>query len=131
MSPQLTFLAFKKRYKLFKLGGGGVEVIWTKSKRTAAFFSGNLSLLTTGPETSEVVLVSAAHCNFICKVICKGSRDGFISCLSRMRMTTLWRSAAAETLSFQNHVVQGAQQTARGAPIAEGNLVFVLLSHQS
>ena len=31
----------KKWYKLSKLGGGGVEVIWTKSKRTATFFSGN------------------------------------------------------------------------------------------
>ena len=30
----------KKWYKLSKLGGGkgGVEVIWTKSKRTATFF---------------------------------------------------------------------------------------------
>ena len=29
----------KKRYKLSKLGrGGGVKVIWTKSKRTATFF---------------------------------------------------------------------------------------------
>ena len=33
----------KKWYKLSKLGGGGgVEVIWTKSKRTATFFSGDL-----------------------------------------------------------------------------------------
>ena len=28
----------KKWYKLSKLGGGGGEVIWTKSKRTATFF---------------------------------------------------------------------------------------------
>ena len=28
----------KKWYKLSKLGGGGVKVIWTKSKRTATFF---------------------------------------------------------------------------------------------
>ena len=28
----------KKWYKLSKLRGGGVEVIWTKSKRTATFF---------------------------------------------------------------------------------------------
>ena len=28
----------KKWYKLSKLGGGGVNVIWTKSKRTANFF---------------------------------------------------------------------------------------------
>ena len=34
----------KKGYKLSKLGGGGggVEVIWTKSKRTSTFFSGDL-----------------------------------------------------------------------------------------
>ena len=36
----------EKWYKLSKLGGGGVEVIWTKSKRTVTFFSGNHSLLT-------------------------------------------------------------------------------------
>ena len=28
----------KKWYKLSKLEGGGVKVIWTKSKRTATFF---------------------------------------------------------------------------------------------
>ena len=28
----------KKWYKLSKLGGGGMEVIWTKSKRTATSF---------------------------------------------------------------------------------------------
>ena len=27
----------------------------------------------TGPESSEVVLVSAAHCNFVCKVIFSGT----------------------------------------------------------
>ena len=31
----------KKWYKLSKFWGGGVEVIWTKSKRTATFFSGD------------------------------------------------------------------------------------------
>ena len=39
--PCPNFLAHwrsKKWYKLYKLGGGGVEVIWTKSKRTATFF---------------------------------------------------------------------------------------------
>ena len=33
------------------------------------FVSISFLSLSTGPETSEVILVSAAHCNFVCKVI--------------------------------------------------------------
>ena len=35
----------KKWYKLSKFWGGGVEVIWTKSKRTATFFQTTTTLL--------------------------------------------------------------------------------------
>ena len=35
----------KKWYKLSKFWGGGVEVIWTKSKRTATFFQTTTALL--------------------------------------------------------------------------------------
>ena len=46
MSLKLTFLALKKMVQVVQNGeleGGGVKVIWTKSKRTATFF-GRLSL---------------------------------------------------------------------------------------
>ena len=40
MSMKSTFLALKKVVQVVQIGerGGGAEVIWTKSKRTAAFF---------------------------------------------------------------------------------------------
>ena len=44
----MNFDVGKKMYKLSKLGGEGEDVIWTKSKRTAAFF-GKPTLIWSGP----------------------------------------------------------------------------------
>ena len=38
MSLKSTFLALKKVVQVVQIGVRGGEVIWTKSKRTAAFF---------------------------------------------------------------------------------------------
>ena len=38
-------------------------------RRANGLYNCLYNIHSTGPETSEVVLVSAAHCNFICKVI--------------------------------------------------------------
>ena len=45
MSLKLTFLALKKVVQVVQNGGlegGGVEVIWTISKKTSTFFRENL-----------------------------------------------------------------------------------------
>ena len=88
----------------------------------------------TGLETSEVVLVSAAHCNFVCKVILnilivdyKGNS------LSPFRtwMKKPWRSAAAAKQIFQNHADPDIQATPTGVPTVGKDQAFVLLSPQT
>ena len=61
MSLKSTFLAFKKVVQVVQIGGGGagVEMIWTKSKRTATFFSGDRPLhgmiITCHREIAQIV----------------------------------------------------------------------------
>ena len=75
----------KKFYQMIKMKGGGAKAFWTIMVKNCSidildpmghpFFglkssTGKAHLWTyAGPEISEVVLVSAAHCNFICKVL--------------------------------------------------------------
>ena len=87
----------------------------------------------TGLETSEVVLVSAAHCNFVCKVILNILIADYINSLSpfRTRTTTQWRSAAAVNQIFQNHANPDIQMTPTGVPTVGKDQAFVLQSPQS
>ena len=87
----------------------------------------------TGLETSEVVLVSAAHCNFICKVILNILIADYINSLSpfRTRTTTQWRSAAAAKQIFQNHADPDIQTTPMEVPTVGEVLAFVPQSPQT
>ena len=87
----------------------------------------------TGPETSEVVLVSAAHCNFVCKVILNILIADYINSLSpfRTRTKTPWRSAAAVKQIFQNPADQDIQTTPTGVPTVGEDQAFVPQSPQS
>ena len=87
----------------------------------------------TGLETSEVVLVSAAHCNFVCKVILNILIVDYINCLSpfRTRTKTPWRSAAAVKQIFQNHADPDIQATPTEVPTVGEVLAFVPQSPQT
>ena len=87
-----------------------------------------------GLETSEVVLVSAAHCNFICKVILNiliADYKGNSLSPFRTRTTTQWRSAAAAKQIFQNHADPDIQMTLTAVPTVGEGQAFVLQSPQS
>ena len=88
----------------------------------------------TGSETSEVVLVSAAHCNFICKVILNiliADYKGNSLSPFRTWTKTPWRSAAAVKQIFQNHVSPDIQMTPTGVPTVGEGQAFVPQSPQS
>ena len=87
----------------------------------------------TGLETSEVVLVSAAHCNFVCKVILNILIVDYINCLSpfRTRTKTPWRSAAAVKQIFQNHADPDIQTTPTEVPTVGEGQAFVLQNPQT
>ena len=53
MSLKSTFLAFKKVVQVVQIWGRGVEVIWTKPKRTATFFV-KRSLRLAPPDIEDV-----------------------------------------------------------------------------
>ena len=64
----------KKWYKLSKLGGEGVEVIWTKSKRTATYFrktfpkSGSQSMVNWFAIAKDVLLFVFLENNALWKI---------------------------------------------------------------